>query len=112
MRSTKVQLNHRRAVNTEALTFRAGPALAQLAAGVFQSLSVCGVKWQHLGTLVIFLAAENSQAAVGDKSLANSLVVPRTFQKAVHRCHGAKMLQKLFFRTQSQLLQLGGTGFL
>lgn len=107
-------MNCRHAVNTEIPIFRAGPARTQLVSGIFQSLSVCRVKWQHLRTLVIFLAAKNSQAAVGGKSLANSVVVPHSFWKAAYHGHGLQILQKLelVFRTQSQLLQLGGTGFL
>lgn len=107
-------MNCRHAVNTEIPIYRAGPTLTQLATGIFQSLSVCRVKWQHLRTLVIFLAAKNSQAAIGGKSLANSSVVPHSFWKAAYHGHGLKILQKLelVFRTQSQLLQLGGTGFL
>jgi len=71
------------------------------------------VKRQHLRTLVIFVAAKNSQAAVRGKSLAYSSVAPRRFWKAAYHGHGLKILQKLelLFRTQSQLLQLGGTGF-
>lgn len=107
-------MNCRHAVNTEIPIYRAGPTLTQLATRIFQSLSVCRVKWQHLRTLVIFLAAKNSQAAIGGKSLADSSVVPRSFWKAAYHSHGLKILQKLelVFRTQSQLLQLGGTGFL
>lgn len=85
-------MNCRHAVNTEVPILSAGPALTQLATGIFQSLSVCRVKWQHLRTLVIFLAAKNSQAAVGGKSLANSSVVPHSFWKAAYRGHGLKIL--------------------
>lgn len=107
-------MNCRHAVNAEIPILRAGQALAQLATGIFQSLSVCRMKWQQLRTLVIFLAAKNSQAAVGGKSLANSSVVLRSFWKAAYHGHGVEMLQKLelVFRTQSKLLQLGRTTFL
>lgn len=59
--------------------FRAGPTLAQFVTGIFQSVSVCRVKRQHLRTLVIFLAAENSQAAAGQvfgKLLGGSAWLP------------------------------------
>lgn len=67
---------------------RAGPTLTELATRIFQSLSVCRVKWQHLRTLVIFLAVRSSRAAAGGKSLANSLVVPFSFWKAANRSQG------------------------
>lgn len=80
----EVQLNCRHTINTEIPIFRADPTLVQFVTGIFQSFSVCRVKRQHLRTLVIFLAAKNSQAAVGGKSLANSWVVPRSFWKAAY----------------------------
>lgn len=67
---------------------RAGPTLTELATRIFQSLSVRRVKWQHLRTLVIFLAVRSSRAAAGGKSLANSLVVPFSFWKAAYHSQG------------------------
>lgn len=104
-------MNCRHAVNSEIQIPEQVQPLRSLRLG---SSKVCRVKWQHLRTLVIFLAAKDSQAAIRGKSLANSLVVPRSFWKAAYHSHGLKILQKLelVFRTQSQLLRLGGTGFL
>lgn len=86
--STEVQLNCRHAVNTKMPILRAGPTLTELATRIFQSLSVRRVKWQHLRTLVIFLAVRSSRAAAGGKSLANSLVVPFSFWKAAYHSQG------------------------
>lgn len=72
----EVQLNCRHAVNTRDNNFRSGPTPVQL--WLRSSKAFLG-KWQHWRTLVIFLAAKDSQAAAGGKSLANSLVVPRSF---------------------------------
>lgn len=72
----EVQLNCRHAVNTGDTKFRPGPTLVQLWLG--SSKAFLG-KWQHWRTLVIFLAAKDSQAAIWGESLANSLVVPHSF---------------------------------